>query len=159
MNAPKSELNLEWIPYSGFQLRKVGVQFDAVRVDGEEGRRLALLMEAIAGGEPGPVVAEANGRRAVYFLVPAGTTARRTWPAGVTELNATAGRVSYVPIPALSGRTWPLTWYYPPTVPGRFVHTLLLLNAAFALLGGARRPTSGPARERDRPDVGRAGEG
>lgn len=79
MNAPKSELNLEWIPYSGFQLRKVGVQFDAVRVDGEEGRRLALLMEAIAGGEPGPVVAEANGRRAVYFLVPDGSTEGRPW--------------------------------------------------------------------------------
>lgn len=103
MNAPKSELN--WIPYSGFQLRKVGVQFDAVRVDGDEGRRLAELMEAITGGEPGPVVTEANGRRAVYFLVPAGSTVRKSWPNGATPLNATGGRLSYVPIPVLSGRT------------------------------------------------------
>ncbi|WP_326770082.1 hypothetical protein OG978_19105 [Streptomyces sp. NBC_01591] len=92
-------------------------------------------MEAITGGEPGPVVTEANGQRAVYFLVPAGSTARKAWPAGGTPLNATAGRISYVPIPALSGRTWPLAWRFPPTEPGRFVPALLLLNAASALLG------------------------
>ncbi|MFF2411336.1 hypothetical protein [Streptomyces sp. NPDC058092] len=111
------------------------MQFDAVRVDGDEGRRLAELMEAITGGEPGPVVTEANGRQAVYFLVPAGSTVRKSWPNGATVLNATAGRISYVPIPALSGRTWPLAWHFPPTAPDRFVHTLLLLNAAWALLG------------------------
>ncbi|WP_405714153.1 MULTISPECIES: hypothetical protein [unclassified Streptomyces] len=127
-------MNLQWIPYSGFQLRRAGVQFDAVRVDGEEGRRLAGLMEAITGGEPGPVVTEANGRRAVYFLVTAGSTEGKPWPAGVTRLNATAGRISYVPIPALSGRTWPLAWHFPPTAPDRLVHTMLLLHAATALL-------------------------
>ncbi|MFJ1880467.1 hypothetical protein [Streptomyces sp. NPDC088137] len=131
-------MNLQWIPYSGFQLRRVGVQFDAVRVDGDEGRRLAGLMEAITGGEPGPVVTEANGRRAVYFLVPDGSTEGRPWPAGATPLNAAAGRISYVPIPALSGRTWPLAWHFPPTTPGRFVRTLLLLHAATALLGWSR---------------------
>ncbi|MFE4331276.1 hypothetical protein ACFRQM_18120 [Streptomyces sp. NPDC056831] len=135
MNTPKSELKLEWIPASGFQLRKAGVQFDAVRVDGDEGRRLAFLLEAITGGEPGPVVTEANGRRAVYFLVPAGSTLSKSWPAGATPLNAAVGRISYVPIPALTGRTWPLAWYFPPTAPDRFVHTLLLLNAVSALLG------------------------
>ncbi|MEV6165903.1 hypothetical protein AB0L71_29115 [Streptomyces sp. NPDC052052] len=127
-------MNLEWIPASGFHLRKAGVQFDAVRVDGDEGRRLAHFMEAITGGEPGPVVTEANGRRAVYFLVPAGSTAHKAWPAGATALNATVGRISYVPIPALCGRTWPLAWYFPPAAPDRFVHTLMLLNAACALL-------------------------
>ncbi|MER5852129.1 hypothetical protein ABT126_35285 [Streptomyces sp. NPDC002012] len=111
------------------------MQFDAVRVDGDEGRRIAFLMEAITGGEPGPVVTEANGRRAVYFLVPAGSTLSKSWPAGATPLNAAVGRISYVPIPALTGRTWPLAWYFPPTAPDRFVHTLLLLNAASALLG------------------------
>ncbi|MFJ1832206.1 hypothetical protein [Streptomyces sp. NPDC088178] len=111
------------------------MQFDAVRVDGDEGRRLAHLMEAIAGGEPGPVVVEANGRRAVYFLVPAGSTVGRPWPEGVITLNATAGRIGCVPIPALAGRTWPLAWHFPPTAPGRFVHALLLPNAAWALLG------------------------
>lgn len=54
---------------------------------------------------------------------------------GVTRLNATAGRISYVPIPALCGRTWPLAWHFPPTAPDRFVHTLLLLHAATSLLG------------------------
>ncbi|MGW8883104.1 hypothetical protein [Streptomyces sp. NPDC055749] len=135
MNAPNRELNIDWIPDSGFQLRKAGVQFDAVRVDGDDGRRLADLMEAITGGEPGPVVTEASGRRGVYFLVPAGTTSGRAWPEGVTRLNSAAGSISYVPVPALIGRTWPLAWRYPPTYPGRFVHTLILLNAAFLLLG------------------------
>lgn len=133
-----SELNLQWVPASGFQLRKAGVQFDAVRVDGDDGRKLASLMEAITGGEPGPIVTEANGRRGVYFLVPAGSTARKAWPPHMTRLNAAPGYVSYVPVPALSGRTWPLAWYFPPTEPGRFVHTLLLLNVADALLGGRR---------------------
>ncbi|MEV7238013.1 hypothetical protein AB0N06_29935 [Streptomyces sp. NPDC051020] len=40
-----------------------------------------------------------------------------------------------VPVPALTGRTWPLAWRFPPTAPGRFVRTLLLLNAAGAVLG------------------------
>ncbi|MFB7083772.1 hypothetical protein [Streptomyces sp. NPDC056308] len=92
-------------------------------------------MEAITGGEPGPVVTEANGRRGVYFLVPAGSMVGKPWPEGVTTLNATAGRVSCVPIPALAGRAWPLAWHSPPTAPGRFVHALLLLNAVSALLG------------------------
>ncbi|MER5612900.1 hypothetical protein [Streptomyces sp. NPDC002215] len=101
---------------------------------GEEGRRLAGLMEAITGGEPVPVVTGANGRRAVYFLVPAGSTESEPWPAGVTRLNATAGRISYVTIPALSGRTWPPARHFPPTAPDRSVHTMLLLHAATALL-------------------------
>ncbi|MCX4676095.1 hypothetical protein OG413_12395 [Streptomyces sp. NBC_01433] len=135
MNASNRELNIEWIPDHGFQLRKAGVQFDAVRVNGDDGRRLADLMEAIVGGEPGPVVAETNGRRSVYFLVPAGSTVSRAWPEGALPFNTASGCVSYVPIPALIGRTWPLAWRYPPTYPGRFVHTLILLNAACLLLG------------------------
>ncbi|MBT2426816.1 hypothetical protein J7F02_14315 [Streptomyces sp. ISL-112] len=134
MNALNGERDIEWVPDSGFQLRKAGVQFDAVRVDGETGRRLADLMEELVGGEPGPVVTEANGRRGVYFLVPPGSTAHRCWPREVTILNSTRNRVSYVPVPALEGRTWPLSWRYPPTGPGRFVHTLILINAAESLL-------------------------
>ncbi|MGW9434649.1 hypothetical protein [Streptomyces sp. NPDC055607] len=49
------EVNVDWIPISGFQLRKAGVQFDAVRVGGEGRRRLAdrfvhplLLRSAVA---------------------------------------------------------------------------------------------------------------
>ncbi|MFF3994669.1 hypothetical protein ACFYX8_15375 [Streptomyces cyaneofuscatus] len=138
MNALNGERNIEWVPESGFQLRKAGVQFDAVRVDGEMGRRLADLMEELVGGEPGPVVTEANGRRGVYFLVPPGSTAHRCWPREVTILNSTRNRVSYVPVPALEGRTWPLSWRYPPTGPGRFVHTLILINAATSLLCSGR---------------------
>lgn len=134
MNALNGERNIGWVPDSGFQLRKAGVQFDAVRVDGETGRRLADLMEELVGGEPGPVVTEANGRRGVYFLVPPGSTAHRCWPREVTILNSTRNRVSYVPVPALEGRTWPLSWRYPPTGPGRFVHTLILINAVESLL-------------------------
>ncbi|MFJ9529746.1 hypothetical protein GTX53_26315 [Streptomyces sp. SID5594] len=138
MNALNGERNIEWVPESGFQLRKAGVQFDAVRVDGEMGRRLADLMEELVGGEPGPVVTEANGRRGVYFLVPPGSTAHRCWPREVTILNSTRNRVSYVPVPALEGRTWPLSWRYPPTGPGRFVHTLILINAVESLLYSGR---------------------
>ncbi|MGW2849451.1 hypothetical protein [Streptomyces sp. NPDC001274] len=134
MNATKSAVGFGWIPYSGFQLRKTGVQFDAVRFDGDEGRRLALMMETITGGEPGPVVAEASGKRSVYFLVPAGSAEGKAWPDGAVVLNAAPGRVSYVPVPALHGRTWPVSWYFPPTAPGRFVHTLLLLSTATAIL-------------------------
>ncbi|WP_237326657.1 hypothetical protein [Streptomyces sp. CBMAI 2042] len=138
MNALNGERNIGWVPESGFQLRKAGVQFDAVRVDGEMGRRLADLMEELVGGEPGPVVTEANGRRGVYFFVPPGSTAHRCWPREVTILNSTRNRVSYVPVPALEGRTWPLSWRYPPTGPGRFVHTLILINAVESLLYSGR---------------------
>ncbi|MFE7353861.1 hypothetical protein ACFU8Q_11835 [Streptomyces sp. NPDC057543] len=63
------------------------------------------------------------------------STVRKSWPGGAATLNATAGRISYVPIPALTGRTWPLAWHFPPTASGRFVPALLLLNAVSALLG------------------------
>ncbi|GFN05032.1 hypothetical protein Smic_35880 [Streptomyces microflavus] len=54
MNAlnDECERNIEWLPVSGFQLRKAGVQFDAVRVDGDAGRRLADLMEELVGESP-----------------------------------------------------------------------------------------------------------
>ncbi|MGC5343934.1 hypothetical protein [Streptomyces sp. DT171] len=135
MNTKNSTLNLDWIPSSGFQLRKAGVQFDAVRVDGGDGCRLAKAMRSMVAGEPGPIIIAANGRRGVYFLLPAGSAAHKSWPEGVTRLNSAPGHVCYVPVPALTGRTWPLSWYVPPTTPDRFVHPLLLLNAANSLLG------------------------
>jgi hypothetical protein len=128
------ELNISWIPASGFQLRKAGVQFDAVRIEGEGGLRVAALLEAITGGDPGPIVAELKGVRAVYFLVRAGSTGYRAWPAGVTVLNSGPNKVSYIPVPALNGGTWPLAWWCPPTEPDRFVHLRLLVGVADALL-------------------------
>ncbi|WP_329280312.1 hypothetical protein [Streptomyces sp. NBC_00691] len=136
MNEENRDVNADWIPVSGFQLRKAGVQFDAVRVDGDEGRRLADRMEELTGGDPGPVVLEANGRRGVYFLLPPGSTARKSWPRGVTRFNAGPGQVSYVPVPALTGRTWPLSWRFPPSSPDRFVHPLLLRSAVAEQFNG-----------------------
>ncbi|MGP9019993.1 hypothetical protein ACT1U9_16540 [Streptomyces sp. BR1] len=141
MDTRNGELNLvakpDWIPSSGFQLRKAGVYFDAVRVDGDDGRRVADALEVMTGGDPGPIVAEATGRRGVYFLVAPGTTARHSWPPGATRFNAAAGRVSYVPVPALRGRTWPLSWRCPPYEQDRFVHAMLLLSVVRELLAVA----------------------
>ncbi|WUT84075.1 hypothetical protein OG515_18685 [Streptomyces melanogenes] len=138
MDTRNRVVNLEfvpdWIPDSGFRLRKAGVQFDAVRVDGDAGRRIADALERMTGGDPGPIVAEASGRRGVYFLVAPRSTAHRSWPPGATRFNAAAGRVSYVPVPALRGATWPLSWRCPPTTADRFVHTLLLRTVAQEIL-------------------------
>jgi hypothetical protein len=71
----------------------------------------------------------------VYFYLPAGSAASKVWPPGVTRFNSRSGCVSYVPVPALNGDTWPLSWYVPPSAPDRFVHPLLLLNTAALLLG------------------------
>ncbi|WP_455357499.1 hypothetical protein [Streptomyces sp. SYSU K217416] len=129
----ESHQKIPWVPASGFQLRKAGVQFDALRVDGALGRQLADVLEKLTGGDPGPIVAEDNGRRSVYFLVPAGSTAHRPWPPAVTRLTAGHDRISYIPVPALSGRTWPLSWRCPPRRADRFVHSLLLRSAVTGL--------------------------
>lgn len=139
-----TQSDLKWIPTTGIQLRKAGVQFDAVRVDGDEGRDLADRLARMTGGAPGPVVEEATGSRAVYFLVPVGSTLHRPWPPGVTRLTAGPNHMSYIPVPALNGQTWPLSWRYRPTAPDRFVHALLL-RAAVEGWGEVRRP--GPDQE------------
>ncbi|MET9362285.1 hypothetical protein ABZX93_15370 [Streptomyces sp. NPDC006632] len=126
MDAQIDEVNLDWIPLAGFQLRKAGVQFDAVRINGAVGRCVADAMEELTGGDPGPIVVDTHGWRPVYFLVPARSTSHRAWPAVATPFNAGRGRVSYVPVPALAGHTWPLSWRCPPSGPDRFVHTPLL---------------------------------
>lgn len=137
MNAESHQVNLvpeplPWLPASGFQLRKAGVQFDAVRVEGERGRAVADALAKMTGGDPGPVVEEANGNRYVYFLVDVGSTAFRAWPDGVAQLTARPDHVAYIPVPALGGYTWPLSWRYRPTVDGHFVHALLLHTALSA---------------------------
>ncbi|MFE3521663.1 hypothetical protein [Streptomyces sp. NPDC056682] len=134
MDTQIGDVNLDWIPRSGFQLRKAGVQFDAVRIDGDGGLRTAEALERLTGGDPGPIVVEANGQRAVYFLVAPGSTSHRVWPVGVTPFNSASNSVSYVPVPALTGHTWPLLWRSVPSGPDRFVHTLLL-RSVVTLLG------------------------
>jgi hypothetical protein len=134
MNTESRQAKLDWVPASGFQLRKAGVQFDAVRVDGVDGRRLADFIEELTDGDPGPIVIESSGWKSVYFLVPAGSTSHRHWPRGTIRLNAGPCHVSYVPVPALHGLTWPIGWRVPPTADNRFVHTALLNKAACTLL-------------------------
>ncbi|WP_155055639.1 bifunctional DNA primase/polymerase [Streptomyces blattellae] len=124
-----TQSELSWIPATGVQLRKAGVQFDALRIDGEDGRTLADRLARMTGGDPGPIVETATGRRGVYFLVPVGSTSHRPWPAGVTRLAAGPDHVSYIPIPALNGLTWPLSWRYRPTAADQLVHALLLRTA------------------------------
>lgn len=129
------EVNLDWIPFSGFHLRKAGVQFDAVRIEGDAGRCVADLMEELTGGDPGPIVADAAGRRPVYFLVPPRSTSHRPWPELARPFNSGPGKVSYVPVPALCGHTWPLSWRCVPSGPDRFVHTPLLNSVVWQLRG------------------------
>ncbi|WP_241827106.1 hypothetical protein [Streptomyces graminilatus] len=124
--APDTRGIPDWIPSTGIHLRKAGVQFDAVRVDGDEGRAAADRLARMTGGAPGPIVEEACGSRAVYFLVHVGATSHRVWPPGVTTLASETGRIAYIPVPSLNGLTWPLTWRYRPTRRDHFVHALLL---------------------------------
>ncbi|MEV5143508.1 hypothetical protein [Streptomyces sp. NPDC052727] len=122
----QSHLSVEWIPATGIHLRKAGVQFDAVRLDDGHGRDVADRLAGLTGGDPGPVIESSSGRRCVYFLVAPGSTAHHPWPDHVTRLTSGPYRVSFIPVPALDGPTWPLGWRYRPTAPDRFVHTLLL---------------------------------
>ncbi|MGP3981246.1 hypothetical protein [Streptomyces sp. KR80] len=130
MNTESHEVGvpLPWVPESGIQLRKAGVYFDAVRLAGAFGRELADQLAKLTGGDPGPVIQQANGDRSVYFLVPAGSTRHRPWPTAAHRLTSGEPhrRACYVGIPALEGATWPLSWRFPPTPDGRLVHPLLL---------------------------------
>ncbi len=121
-----TQSDLDWVPAAGIQLRKAGVRFDAIRVAGDRGRALADRLAHMTGGAPDLVVDEANGRRAVYFLVPVGSTSHRSWPDEVTRLTTGPHRISYLPVPAFSGLTWPLSWRYRPTAPDHLVPALLL---------------------------------
>ncbi|MFJ9344388.1 hypothetical protein ACIRP0_34690 [Streptomyces sp. NPDC101733] len=117
-----------WIPADGVAIRKAGVLFDALRVDGDMGRDLADLLVMLTGGDPGPVLEQSNGRRPVYFLIPVGSAQYRMWPPGFTRLSSGPRRTTYLPVPCLDG-AWPLAWRCPPTHEARFVHALLLHRA------------------------------
>ncbi|MFB9464632.1 hypothetical protein [Streptomyces cinereospinus] len=140
-----------WVPRTGIHLRKAGVRFDAVRVDGDRGRALADDLARMTGGEPGPVVESSTGCRGVYFLVPVGGASHRPWPPGVTRLTAGPNHISYIPVPALDGMTWPLSWRYRPTAAGRLVHPRLLLAA----LHSACEPPGGEPGKEPRSPGGR----
>lgn len=118
-----------WVPTDGIGIRKAGVLFDALRVDGDTGRNLADLLVTLTGGDPGPILTQSNGRRPVYFLIAVGSAAYRVWPPGFTRLTSGPRRTAYIPVPALDG-AWPLVWRCPPTGEDRFVHALLLHRTA-----------------------------
>ncbi|WP_190022930.1 hypothetical protein [Streptomyces hiroshimensis] len=140
MNQQGHVTEIDWLPATGHQLRKTGVHFDAIRIRGNDGRRLANAMAMLTRGRPGPIIAEANNGKAMCFLMNPGSISGRSWPEGVERLD-------YVLIPALYGATWPLSWYCVPTPDGRLVHTLLLLSTARAFLGCAPRVAEGMVTE------------
>lgn len=112
----------DWIPASGHQLRLTGVHFDAVRIEGVRGERVAESLIESADGDAGPVVCEAAGFRWMYFLLAPGEVRRHNWPLGVQQFGGRGARtVTYIGIPALYGNTWPLRWYSEPTVTAPFV--------------------------------------
>lgn len=118
-----------WVPDFGVGIRKVGVLFDALRVDGDMGLDLADMLVVITGGDPGPILVQSNARRPVYFLIPVGSAQYKVWPPGCTRLSSGPRRATYLPVPALDG-AWPLSWRCPPSGEERFVHALMLYRAA-----------------------------
>lgn len=125
----------DWIPASGHQLRLTGVHFDAVRIEGVRGERVAESLIESADGDAGPVVCEAAGFRWMYFLLAPGEVRRHNWPLGVQQFGGRGARtVTYIGIPALYGNTWPLRWYSEPTVTAPFVEAWRL-GAVLELAG------------------------
>lgn len=121
----------DWIPLSGHQLRVTGVHFDAVRIEGARGERVAgRLIEAAGGGDAGPIVCEATGYRWMYFLLAPGEVRRHDWPLGVQQFGGKSTlSLTYIGIPALDGNTWPLRWYSEPTPEVPYVDAESLLTA------------------------------
>jgi hypothetical protein len=115
----------DWLPATGHQLRRTGVQFDAVRVAGLRG-----------AGVTGPVIHDRSGEGSTYFLLAPGTAGGYRWPPGVTLLGA-GHRAGYVGVPALEGRTWPLSWGSRPTAEEPFVDAAAL-HAALSVPGGGQ---------------------
>ncbi|WTW92623.1 hypothetical protein OG216_04190 [Streptomycetaceae bacterium NBC_01309] len=115
---------LDWVPTYGHALRKVGIAFEVVRIDGDYGDAVADRL-FIAGGVPGPVVENRSRRQALYFFLAPGAGAPYRWPPGTTYLGRRTGE-AYVGVPALDGETWPLSWRWQPTPEHPFVDAALL---------------------------------
>lgn len=115
-----------WIPGSGHALRHAGIHFDAVRIRGASGERVASELMAWTDFEAGPIVQEATGERYMYFLLPPQTASAFQWPAGVRALTRRDGCLAYVGVPALTGVTWPLGWRSVPSAGVPFVAGELL---------------------------------
>ncbi|ONK12739.1 hypothetical protein [Streptomyces sp. MP131-18] len=117
----------EWIPTAGCALLKTGLWFDAIRVPGTAGDRVAFLLAADCAGEPGPVVGELIGPRRLSFLLPPRSAPRYDWPPIAESHGRYAEDVAtFIGIPALAGYTWPLFWFARPTAERPFVDPALL---------------------------------
>jgi len=125
----------DWVPTSGHQLSRTGVQFDAVRIAGLRAEEVADELAAETGGAAGPIIREAVGQRWMYFLCPPGSAAGYRWPPGIMRLGGTSTSVGYVGVPALHGDTWPLAWYSRPSEQARFVDPALLYATLCRLVG------------------------
>ncbi|GHI06879.1 hypothetical protein AQI88_34845 [Streptomyces cellostaticus] len=123
-----------WIPHSGHALRHAGIHFDAVRIKGAAGSRVASELMVRTAFEAGAIVQEATGERYMYFLLPPETVRAYEWPPGVRALTRGRRTVSYVGVPALTGATWPLGWRSVPTAERFFVVGKLLEEVAGRLL-------------------------
>jgi hypothetical protein len=115
-----------WIPESGHALRHAGIHFDAVRIRGEWGERVASELMLCTDFEAGPIIREVAGERNLYFLLPPRTASVFRWPPGVRMLTRAAGTLAYVGVPALTGVTWPLGWRSVPSADTPFVEGELL---------------------------------
>ncbi|MFD0315736.1 hypothetical protein [Streptomyces flavalbus] len=118
-----------WIPASGHALRHAGVHFDAVRIRGDLGKRIASHLVLCTDFQAGPIVQEVTGELGMYFLLPPDTAAIFQWPPGVRALTRRDNFQAYVGIPALSGVTWPLGWRSVPSREAPFVEGELLREA------------------------------
>ncbi|WP_405871694.1 hypothetical protein [Streptomyces sp. NBC_00005] len=115
-----------WIPATGHSLRHAGIHFDAVRMKGELGERVATELMLCTDFDAGPIVREFTGERYLYFLLPPQTASDLRWPPGVRTLTRGDGLLAYVGVPALSGETWPLGWRSVPSERVLFVAGALL---------------------------------
>jgi hypothetical protein len=104
-----------WIPATGLALRHAGIHFDAVRIRGAVGERVASELMSATDFDAGPVVQEFSGERNMYFLLPPQTASTFRWPPGVRALTRRDGVLAYVGVPALTGGTWPLGWRSMPS--------------------------------------------
>jgi hypothetical protein len=145
-----TESDLDWVPFAGHRLRKVGVEFDVVRVTGELGRRAADLLDSLLVEGCGPVIEEVSGAGHLYFLCPPGSTGGRVWPRHALRLGG-PGTTSYVGVPALMGRTWPLAWRYRPPADGTWCHAVMLHSV---LSAQARQLPVGRTESPARPSPG-----
>lgn len=125
-----------WIPASGHALRHAGIHFDAIRIKGELGERVATDLVLCTDFDAGPIVREFTGERYLYFLLPAQTASGFRWPPGVRALTRGDGTQAYVGVPALSGQTWPLGWRSVPSERVLFVAEELLAE----VVGRVSRP-------------------